>query len=203
MVELRKARALIKNDRLLAEKCERILAATERQESLAPRLSAVLAGKGEPRDSAEALGFAQLCYEQKLYGTSARFWAEAFRSQPDLAGDMQAHHRCNAVCAAALAGCGQGKDATTLSDETKAHWRKQALDWFEINLKACSKLLRSGRPELRAFALQELQHWKADADLTGLRDHAALAKLSTDEQTRCRELWSEVDALLADRSRPQ
>ena len=49
---------------------------------------------------------------------------------------------------------------------------------------------------------QTLQHWKADADLAGLRDAAAVAKLSDAEQKACRALWAEVDALLAKAQAP-
>jgi hypothetical protein len=42
--------------------------------------------------------------------------------------------------------------------------------------------------------VRALQHWKADADLAGLRDPATLPE---DEQKACRALWAEVDALLA------
>jgi serine/threonine-protein kinase len=192
----RKARELVKNDDGLAQNCERELTATERASSLAPRLAAVLAGKLKPRDAAEAIGFAQLCYEKKLHGASARFWAEAFQSQPKLAEDMQAHYRCSAVCAAALAASGQGKDDPPLNQETRSHWRKQAIEWFKINLVACSELL-AAQPQVRQFALQELRNWKSDSDLAGLRDAKMLAKLPGDEQSACRALWVEVDALLA------
>ncbi len=43
---------------------------------------------------------------------------------------------------------------------------------------------------------ETLKHWKADADLAGLRDAALLAKLNEDEQKACRALWADVDALL-------
>jgi hypothetical protein len=44
---------------------------------------------------------------------------------------------------------------------------------------------------------QKLQHWKADTDLAGIRDESELNKLPEGEQTACRALWSEVEALLA------
>jgi hypothetical protein len=52
------------------------------------RLPAVLAGKAKPSDTAETLGFAELCYEKKLHAISARLWAEALQAQPKLADDM-------------------------------------------------------------------------------------------------------------------
>src|SRR5262249_28535554 len=144
---------------------------------LAARLPAVLAGKVKPVDADEMLGFAQLCYEKKLQGASARLWTEALQAQPNLADDMQARHRYNAACAPALAGSGQGKDDPPLDETAKACWRKQALDWLQADLATWWKLLASGPPRARQFVAQTLQHWKADPDLAGIRDQAAIAKL--------------------------
>ena len=110
---------------------------------------------------------------------------------------MQVQHRYNAACAAALAGCGQGKDDPPLDDAARTRWRKQAIDWLKADLAAWSKILESGPPQARPFIAQTLQHWKADPDLAGLRDPAALDKLPEDEQNACRALWKDVDALLA------
>jgi tetratricopeptide (TPR) repeat protein len=197
IAELRKAHDLARTNPRLAQEIERELIATDRQASLASRLPAVLTGKLKPGDGAETLGFAQLCYERKLHGSSARLWAEAFRAEPRLTDDMQAQHRYNAACAAALAGCGQGKDDPPLDEATKARWRKQVLDWLKADVSAWSKILSSGPPSARESIPETLQHWKADADLAGLRDAAALAKLPEAEQKACRALWADVDALLA------
>jgi hypothetical protein len=48
-----------------------------------------------------------------------------------------------------------------------------------------------------SFITNTLQHWKGDSDLAGLRDPAALAKLTDDEKKACRARWAAVDALLA------
>jgi serine/threonine-protein kinase len=197
IAELRKARDLARPYPQLIPQIERELVVTERQASLAARLPAVLAGKAKPVDATETLGFAQLCYEKKLHGAAARLWAEVFQAQPKLADDMQAQHRYNAACAAALAGCGQGKDEPPPDEATKARWRKQAPEWLRADLAAWSKLLASSPPETRQSIPQTLQHWKADPDLAGLRDEAALARLPADEQNALRALWAEVDALLA------
>ncbi len=169
----------------------------ERLVELDRKLPAILAGKARPLDAAETLAFAMLCYDKKLHGASARLWSESFQSQPKLAEDMQVQNRHNAACAAALAGCGQGKDDTPLDEAAKARWRKQAIDWLKADLAGWSKILESGSPQARQAVTQTLQHWKADADLAGIRGPAALAKLPADEQTTCRKLWSQVEALLA------
>ena len=162
------------------------------------QLPIFLSGKDKPADAVESIVLADICYKKTFHGASARFWSEAFQAQPKLADDMQAQNRYNAACAAALAGSGQGKDDPPLSDEEKAHCRKQAIDWLKADLTAWSKILESGPPPPARQAIsQMLQHWKADPDLAGLRDPAALAKLPHDEQKACRALWSDVDGLLA------
>jgi serine/threonine-protein kinase len=169
----------------------------ERMVALEARLPNVLAGRLQPADSAETLGFAQLCYNKKLHGSSARLWTEAFQAEPKLADDMQAQHRYNAACAAALAGCGQGQDKPPLEEPTKARWRKQATDWLKKDLAAWSKILGSGPPQVRQSVAETLQHWKTDTDLAGLRDATALKRLPEAEQKACGALWAEVDGLLA------
>jgi len=169
---------------------------TERLVELDRKLPAILAGQVKPADAAEMLGFAQLCYEKKLHGASARLWAEAFQAQPKLAEDMKVQNRYNAACAAALAGSGQGKNDPPLDDAAQARWRKQAIDWLKADLAAWSKILEGGPPQARQAISRTLQHWKVDTDLAGIRDQAALAKLPEDEQKTCRALWDEVEAIL-------
>ena len=196
IAEFRNALDLARKNPDLARQIERDLTATEHQAPLAPRLPAVLAGKLKPNDAVETLGFAQLCSWGILHGASAQLMAKAFDGQPKLAEDLKSQNRYNAACAAALAGCGQGKDQPPLDEATKVHWRKQALDWLKADLAAWSKLLASGPPQARQLISDTLQHWKADPDLAGLRDPAMLAKLPMPEQAPWRELWSAVDRLL-------
>jgi len=196
VAELRKAHDLAKSNAALARQTEQDVIATEQHALMAARLPAILTGKLKPADAAETLGFAQLCYDRKRYGHSARFWTEAFRAEPKLADDMQAQYRYNAACAAALAGSGQGKDDPPLDEPTKARWRKQAIDWLKADLAAWSKVLEKGPPAARQSISQTLKPWKVDSDLAGLRDAVALARLPEAEQKACRALWAEVEALL-------
>ena len=201
VAELRKARDLAPKDSDFARRLRPTLAAAERQASLAAKLPAVLAGKINPGDAAETIEFAQICYHKGLQGASARFWAEAFRAEPKLADDMQAHHRYNAACAAALAGCGRSKDEPPLDDASRTRWRRQALEWLEADLAAWSKTLKTGSPQSRQALPRTLQDWKGDSDLAGLHDQGTLAEIPEDEQKACRALWARVDALLARSSR--
>ena len=132
------------------------------------------------------LGFAQLCYEKKLHGASARLWAEAFQAQPKLADDMKVQQPLQRRLRRGAGRLGQGKDDPPLDEAAKARWRKQAIDWLKADLAAWSKILEAARTQARQSIVQTLQHWKADTDLAGLRDAAALAKLPEDEQKACR-----------------
>jgi Flp pilus assembly protein TadD len=198
IAEFRMARDLARPaDPHRAREIEQKLVAMEREASLVARLPAVLTGRLLPAGAIETLDFAGLSYAKKLHGSSARLWTEAFQARPELADDMQAGHRYNAACAAALAGCGQGKDNPPLDEAAKARWRKQAIDWLRADVVAWSKVLESGPPQARQAIVQTLQHWKTDPDLAGLRDPGAVEKLPKDEQDACRALWNAVDALLA------
>jgi serine/threonine-protein kinase len=170
--------------------CERLVA-------LDARLPAILKGTDHPASAAEGLVLAQMCYDRKLQAAAARLYSEALRAEPTLAEDRQAQHPYNAACAAALAGCGQGKDDPPLDEGAKTRWRKQALDWLKAELATWSKVVESGPPQARPGVVQALQHWKVDPDLAGLRDQPALAKLPADEQKAFRALWVQVDSMLA------
>jgi tetratricopeptide (TPR) repeat protein/tRNA A-37 threonylcarbamoyl transferase component Bud32 len=75
------------------------------------RLPAILQGKDRPANVAESLEFAQLCRLKKRYAAAARLYAVAFAADPRVADDLQAGHRYNAACCAALAAAGPGADA--------------------------------------------------------------------------------------------
>ena len=89
----------------------------------------------------------------------------------------------------------QGRPA--LDEAAKARWRQQAIDWLKADLAFWSKTVENGPPQAKAVIAQTLQHWKADADVAGIRDAVALPKLPAAEQAACRALWADVDALLA------
>jgi serine/threonine-protein kinase len=158
-------------------------------------LPAVLTGQYKPAP-AESLEYAQLCYPKKLHAAAARLYAGAFAADPKLAGDLRRFYRYNAACNAALAGSGQGEDAKQLDNDGRARWRRQALNWLRADLAARARQLESGKPEDRADVQKQLRHWQQDADLAGLRDPAAVAKLPADEQEACKKLWADVNALL-------
>jgi hypothetical protein len=67
--------------------------------------------------------------------------------------------------------------------------RKQTIGWLKAELTSWSRLLEAGPPRARQAVAQILQRWKADPDLAGLRDQAALAKLPQAEQHACGALF--------------
>jgi serine/threonine-protein kinase len=174
----------------------RQLADCEQMAALDTRLPAALAGKVPPAGVAEALGLARLCKRYKhLFVAASRFYAGAFAaaSRPP---DLDTGQRYDAACAAALAGCGQGKDADHLDASERARWRKQALDWLWADLVQWRKRLQAGKPQEQAAAVQTLADWQKDTDQAGVRDEQALAGLPAEEAAAWRKLWADVADLL-------
>jgi serine/threonine-protein kinase len=158
----------------------------------------VIRGAEEPRDVAERIDLATMASRKGLHAAAARLYEAAFAAKPELVDDLAAAHRYNAACAAALAGCGKGKDEPAPDLDARARLRGQALEWLEADLAA-----RKHRPSTEAPRVaQALNHWKADADLVGVRDAEELAKLPEAERVAWRALWAGVDGLLRDAAFP-
>ena len=167
---------------------------TERMIALDARLPAILKGTDHPKDTTERLAFAQMAYDRAFHSGAARLWAEALTADPKLGDDREVQHRYNAACAAALAGCGEGKDDPAPDDGAKARLRRQALDWLKDELSAWSKALESSPPQNRTVIGQTLDHWRQDRDLAGVREPAAPDRLPETERADWQKLWSEVEA---------
>ncbi|MGC8639779.1 MAG: tetratricopeptide repeat protein, partial [Isosphaeraceae bacterium] len=169
---------------------------TERMVELEKKVPAIKSGKATATNAAESALLARMFSETKLYGASARFWAEAFQTQPALAHDMSVRNRYNAACAAALAGCGQGKDEPPLDEAARARWRKQAVEWLKADLEFWTTLVSTGPSQTRQLVAQTLQHWKGDPDLARVRDEAALVRLPQAERKAWQAFWADVALLL-------
>ncbi len=161
------------------------------------RLAAVLRGDAQPADAAERDEYADLCYEKKHYVAAARFFTQGLTADPRTADDLEHSRRYRAACAAALAGCGRGDDAGQLDDNELVRWRKQALSWLRADLKAYGELLPASNPKERKQLQEWLRSWQSEPALAGLRDATTVAHLSAAEQESCRQLWAEVQSLLA------
>jgi tetratricopeptide (TPR) repeat protein len=190
---LRKADQLLPNDRGI----RRELQETEHWLELDGQLPLVLAGKVSLSQPAQQLDLAEFCVEYKeRYVTAVRFFTEAFASDPKLAEDLQAWHRYNAACAAALAAAGKGADVADLTGKDIAVLRSQALHWLRADLSAWTKQLERGQPAARQEVHKRMQHRQQDPDLAGVRDKDSLAKLPEAERKEWEKLWAEVAALL-------
>jgi serine/threonine-protein kinase len=172
------------------------LAAAERQAALARRLPAVLRGDDKPKDAAEGLEFALVAYHARQFEASARLYAESFREDPQRAEDMGAKYRYMAAWSAALAAAGEGGAGPSLDAPARARWRKQALDWLRADLAFGKQLIPTGPPVVKEVVNTRLRRWRAEPDLAGVRDEAALNALPEAERRAWRAFWAEVDALI-------
>jgi eukaryotic-like serine/threonine-protein kinase len=169
-----------------------------RKVELDGRLAAVLRGEAQPADAAERNEYAQICFEKKRYVAAARLFSECLSAESKHRDGLECSNRYRAACAAALAGCGQGgDDAGQLDAQELARWRKQALDWLRANLKHVGELLPVSNLAERQRLQEWLRSWQSEQALAGLRDATAIARFSAPEQDSCKQLWAEVQSLLA------
>jgi serine/threonine protein kinase len=164
----------------------------EQRVRLDAKLARVMKGEEQPSDAAERINLAKLCVKHyQFYAAAARFYGDALSLDPKLAGN----NRYNAACAAALAGCAQGKDAAKLGGDEYARLRGQALDWLRADLcgwrEDLEKQPKTTLPHLRA----QMQCWLVDPDFNGVRGDTALAKLPEAESHQWQRLWQEVKEL--------
>jgi hypothetical protein len=168
----------------------------ERLVELEGQLPSFREGKIPPASPEECIELAALCTFKRLHRAAVDFSQKAFTDKPQLAEDLQAGHRYNAACEAALAGCGQGNDASQLEAKERARLRRQALDWLRADLAAWAKELAKKTPEARAAVREQMQHWQTDTDLAGVRGPEALAKLPEGERRDWQKLWSDLADML-------
>jgi Flp pilus assembly protein TadD len=182
-----------KNDR-----ARTFLARARQMRELLPRLEDVLSRKDRPKNAAEAVALAQLCYEpfQARYAAATRLYGEAFAADPKLAEDVNADTRYAAACAAALAGCGKGKDAVSQDEAARALLRGQAMAWLRADLAARRRLLKS--KETRQPAAARLSQWLGDPDFVGVRPGPRQFMMPAAERAAWEALWADVRATLAD-----
>jgi tetratricopeptide (TPR) repeat protein/serine/threonine protein kinase len=173
------------------------LAGCENLAMLDRKLAAIGRGEAEPADDTERVSLARMAHRDKqLHATAAQLWKHAFAARPKIGDNLPAGDRSTAACAAAQAGCGQGADAGKLTEEDRAGWRKQALDWLKADLALCAKLLEHDSPKERGLATQRLSLWRQDARLAGVRAADALARLPEVERRSWQQFWDEVEALV-------
>jgi serine/threonine-protein kinase len=160
-----------------------------------PNLDALLAGRESPGDQDERLALLAVCESTQRSAMAAALYAEIFEADPGLAASQGTVRRYSAACWAARAGRGDGRDATGLSDEQRAHWRAQARRWLQADLDLWSEALTAGTQDPQRV-VGELSHWRTDPDLASLRDPESLGSLAPDERDACLAIWSAVDAVI-------
>jgi Flp pilus assembly protein TadD len=163
----------------------------ERLAELDRQLPDFLAGKRRPPRADVCLELAAVCDFKKQFAAGVHFYQAAFRADSKAEGA----NRTSAACTAALAGCGQGLDATGLSADEKARLRRQALAWLRADLAQRQSSLREGRAADRNRVRGELAYWLRTTDLAGVRDEKPLAGLPAEERHRWRQFWHEVRRL--------
>jgi tetratricopeptide (TPR) repeat protein len=165
----------------------------ERLVALDAKLAKVLKGEAQPTDSAERLALAKLCSEHKKFdAAAARFCEEAFAAEPKLV----APNRYNAACAAALAGCGLGKDADKPDDKERHRLRNRALDWLRADLEANRLFLEKDMNKAGPTVAGNMRLWLANPCFAGVRRPEWLAKLPEAERQPWQKLWNDVSDLL-------
>jgi tetratricopeptide (TPR) repeat protein len=169
---------------------------SEQCAAMEPKLPGFLSGQFQPRDNQERIGLAGVCAAKKLRRTAAGLYAGAFEADSKLADDLVAEYRYFAISNAVLAAAGEGEDAAQLDDKERSRLRHQGLDWLRADLALWTKLLESGPAASRPAIAEKMNEWRREPDLASVRDSAALAKLTADEQKAFAQLWADVEALL-------
>jgi tetratricopeptide (TPR) repeat protein len=159
------------------------------------RLPEYLSGVSKPSSPEERIELAELCAYKRLYRAAVRFYDEAFSPLSVRTAPLVGAHRYNAACSAALAGCGQGQDAEKPDEQQRTRLRLQALGWLRGTLETVGRLIDS-QPARRADLAKELNHWKTDPDLEGVRDGPKLARLPATELQSWQQFWDDVNATL-------
>jgi hypothetical protein len=158
----------------------------------APQPTGILESTTKPAGPNERIGLAVLSSRKRLNRAAARFYEDAFAAKPALAVAPGAFHRYNAACAAALAGCGQGKDADKLDDMERRRLRRQALNWLRADLDGWRRLLDEKPDKNRAAIVELMRHSLEDIDFAGVRGPEALAKLPEAERKPWQKLWDDL-----------
>ncbi len=182
--------------RIWKPRAEKNLARALVLKPLEVRLPRLLGGEDRPGSAAEALDIAEVCRYKRDWEGMARSYAIAFALEPKLADDVEAWHRYNAACAAAMAAAGQGVDSARLDEAARVKLRRQSLSWLRDDLAEWTRRLGGGQVSDRSKMRNDLALWLRDGDLAGVRDADALATLPAEERAAWAKLWADFEALM-------
>ncbi len=209
----RKARELrrTKPDTAAARELDALTHRTERQQVMAPRLSAILRGDDHPKDLAERIDLAEVCLDRDQPAAAFRFFAEALSSDPSRAearvgpsywnwsrasGRNLDTPRYEAARAAVLAGTGRGLDTPTPNDPARARFRGQALAYLRQERAAWGRELDRGDAASVKRVRRAFESWFDDFDLNVVRLPESLKALPETERADWQAFWDEVDETL-------
>jgi eukaryotic-like serine/threonine-protein kinase len=173
---------------MLASRAEKLIA-------LEPRLPIVMKGGEAPANAEEAASFARLAFARDQPEAAARLWTAAFSASPDLAADLVAMNRFQAARAATRAGTEGVRENAEFGAESRAKWRRQAVEWLRADLAASTAIVNSGTSPQRAGVARRLSRWQVDPTLASIRDELALSSLPEAERRSLREFWDSVQAV--------
>ncbi len=187
----KRAREILAPGDLRINSWERARQRAERLRLVAGDLDAILAGRKQPVDG-QGIEFAQVCLYRQHPAAAARLFRQAFTA----AAALVDRNRFEAALAAALAGAGKGKDATGATEQQRADWRAQALQWLRADLQAWTKKADSGTVEERQAAARQLRVWQNHAAFIPFRDEAERRKWPEGERTAWSRFWADVAAVI-------
>ncbi len=174
---------------------ERWIADAQAALAIEARLDAVRAGStgpGSPRERAELAVVAAEHADQLL---AAQLFSEAFDSEPGLLESKNPRFRYLAARAAASVSKGSGIAPADAAERVR--WRGSARVWLEQELRFLTEAFHDDR--IAGAPLQRLlDSIKNDPSFDALRDPLHLKPLPLAESQAWKELWSNVDALLAE-----
>jgi len=165
--------------------------AREAKALVMPDLDALLARQRGPRDEDERLALIAVCVSMGRTAMATDLYAEAVGADSAFLTRRGLECRYDAARCATQAGCGEGADASALSDEQRATRRDQALRWLSEVLPGAAA---SSELTVLAPMLDALSH---DPAFAGVRDEARLQQLPTGEQQAWASFWRDVDSALA------
>jgi tetratricopeptide (TPR) repeat protein len=168
---------------------------TKRLMQLTDKLVDSVTERRQPRDAVERTDLAELSQGYQFNAAAVRFYADAFAADPGLAENLRSGLRYSAACAAALAGCGEGRDPRKPDALARARLRQQALDWLRADLAAYRRRLDSGAINAGSSVRRTMQSWLMDPDFAGVRGAEALARQPEAERRQWQLLWTEVEEL--------
>lgn len=158
------------------------------------RLPAVLAGDEQPRDTAERLTFAKLCYRRSQHIAAVGFWEQALKDDPALSKDRQADHRVEAASAALMAAAGHDKTNPAPDATERSALRAKAHSWLTAELNDWTAFLPTVPAEARPGIIRNLSFWQANKHLASVSE--PYESLSENERVQWRAFWESYNRVL-------